>query len=106
MTLKEAREILGLGVAATRQEIKAAFRRAAARWHPDRAPQGCEEEYRTRMQEINLAYDHIRRFLENYRYSLEEVETAEDYEYWWYERFSVGVWGQPAKNYQKKKEKK
>ncbi len=103
MTLKDAREILGLGVTATRQEITAAFRRAARRWHPDRAPQGSEAEYRARMQEINLAYAQVRRFLENYQYRLEEPEDQKDYDSWWYERFATGVWSKPPPNSSEKK---
>jgi DnaJ-class molecular chaperone len=97
MTLKEAREVLGLGITASRREIQAAYRRAARRWHPDHAPPGAEEEYRARMQEVNLAYAQVRRFLEKYRYHLEEDEVTEDYQRWWYERFGVGVWTPPPK---------
>ena len=45
MTLKEAREILNLGLKATRKEVGAAYRRAARRWHPDLAPAGAEADY-------------------------------------------------------------
>lgn len=94
-TLKEAREILGLGETATRQEIIQAYRREARRWHPDRAPKGREAEFQTRMQRVNAAYQRLKDFLENYRYRLEERETAEDVEEWWRERFYTGVWGAP-----------
>lgn len=97
MTIKEARELLGLGLVATRQEILRAYRRAARRWHPDRAPEGQEEEYRSRMQEVNAAYQRLREFLENYRYRLEEPESPEEVEQWWQERFFTGVWGRPPR---------
>ena len=98
MTLKEAREILGLGATATRQEIRAAFRRAARRWHPDKAPAGEEAAFRVRMQEVNAAYQHLLAFLEKYRYRLEETEAEPDLEAWWNERFGTGgVWGGPPK---------
>lgn len=100
MTLKEAREILGLGLTATRQEIVAAYRRQARRWHPDRAPAGQEEAYRTRMQEVNAAYQRLRQMLEQYRYRLDEVEAQEDeqdYQKWWHSRFFSGVWSPPPK---------
>ncbi|MBI4795289.1 MAG: DnaJ domain-containing protein, partial [Deltaproteobacteria bacterium] len=42
MTLEEARELLSLDLQATRKEIRAAYRRAARRWHPDRSPAGLE----------------------------------------------------------------
>ncbi len=95
MTLKEAREILGLGLTATRQEITRAYRRAARRWHPDRAPADREEEYRGRMQQVNAAYQRLKEFLEAYRFRLEDTETGEDLGEWWRERFYTGVWGPP-----------
>lgn len=99
MTLKEAREILGLEFSATRQEIKAAYRRAARRWHPDRAPKEEEAAFRARMQEVNAAYQRLKEFLENYRYRLDEGEAADeqkDLEAWWHARFgATGVWGAP-----------
>lgn len=95
MTLKEARDVLELGISATRQEISRAYRRAARRWHPDRAPEGREEEYRIQMQQVNAAYQRLKEFLENYRFPLEDTETTEDVEEWWQERFYTGVWGRP-----------
>jgi molecular chaperone DnaJ len=101
MTLKEVREILGLELIATRQEIKAAYRRLARRWHPDRAPKEEEAAFRARMQEVNAAYQRLKEFLENYRYRLDEGEAADehrDLEEWWQTRFGgTGVWGAPPK---------
>jgi hypothetical protein len=97
VTLKEARQILGLGLTATRQEITRAYRRAARRWHPDRAPAEREEEYRGFMQQVNAAYQRLREFLEGYRFRLEDNETGEDMEEWWRDRFYTGVWGRPVR---------
>jgi hypothetical protein len=97
MTLKEAREILGLELEVTRQEITRAYRRAARRWHPDRAPAEREEEFRGRMQQVNAAYQRLREFLENYRFILEDTESGEDVEEWWQDRFYTGVWGRPPR---------
>ena len=97
MTLKEARDILGLELTVTRQEITRAYRRAARRWHPDRAPTDREEEYRGRMQLVNAAYQRLRDFLEKYRFRLEDTETGEDVEEWWRDRFYTGVWGRPVR---------
>ena len=97
MTLKEARDILDLEISVTRQEITRAYRRAARRWHPDRAPAEREEEYRGRMQQVNAAYQRLREFLENYRFILEDTESGEDVEEWWQDRFYTGVWGRPPK---------
>jgi DnaJ-class molecular chaperone len=95
MTLEEARELLGLELKATKKEIKAAYRRVARRWHPDRAPGGEEARYRARMQQINAAYQRIVQFIETYRYDLEEPPDSEDLQKWWAERFYTGVWGPP-----------
>lgn len=97
MTLKEARNILGLAAVASRREIRDAYRRAARRWHPDRAPAGAEEEFRRRMQSVNAAYQRLKDFLEQYRYRLEEAEQETDAMEWWRERFNVGVWGGPGR---------
>ena len=97
MTLREARELLGLELTATRQEITRAYRRAARRWHPDRAPADREEEYRGRMQLVNAAYQRLREFLEGYRFRLEDSETGEDVEEWWRDRFYTGVLHRPPK---------
>jgi len=98
MTLEEARILLNLGQKATKKEVKAAYRRAARRWHPDKAPAGAETAHRARMQQINAAYQMIVQFIEDYCYDL--VESAgpagpEDMQKWWTDRFATGVWGPP-----------
>jgi DnaJ-class molecular chaperone len=95
MTLEEAREILSLELKATRKEIKAAYRRMARVWHPDRAPAGQETRYRSRMQQINAAYQRLVQFIENYCYDLVESTGPEDLQKWWADRFYTGVWGPP-----------
>lgn len=105
MTLTEARNILELDLTATRQEITRAYRRAARRWHPDRAPEGREEEYRAHMQQVNAAYQRLKEFMENYRFNLEDTETGEDVEEWWQERFYTGVWGRPPRERQDSEKK-
>jgi DnaJ-class molecular chaperone len=95
MTLKEAREILNLGLKATRKEVGAAYRREARRWHPDLAPAGAEADYQSRMQQINAAYQLIVQFIEDYRYDLVPSPGSEDLQQWWADRFATGVWGPP-----------
>jgi preprotein translocase subunit Sec63 len=95
MTLEEARQLLSLDPQATRKEVRAAYRRAARRWHPDRAPAGKEEDYRARMQQVNAAYQRIVQFIENYRYNLVESASPENLQKWWTDRFYTGVWGPP-----------
>ena len=95
MTLDEARELLGLDQQATRKEIKAAYRRTARRWHPDRAPEGLEETYRQRMQLVNAAHQKLVQFMDDYRFELVEKSDPEDIQEWWNKRFATGVWGPP-----------
>jgi DnaJ-class molecular chaperone len=95
MTLEEAREVLDLGLKATKKEVRAAYRRAARRWHPDRAPSGTEDTHRARMQQINAAYQRIVQFIEDYRYDLVESADPEDLHKWWANRFATGVWEPP-----------
>ncbi|AEB09127.1 DnaJ domain-containing protein [Desulfobacca acetoxidans] len=104
MDLAKARQLLELGLEASRQEIRAAYRRAARRWHPDAAP--AETDRHTRMQEINEAYRYILAFLETYRYRLEETpEAKEDYEHWWQTHFgqSMGWENRPRRPRRQKK---
>lgn len=92
MNLEKARQLLGLGLRATRKEIRAAYRRAARRWHPDAAPPDSRSEHQARMQEINEAYNCLVKFLEDYRYHLEESSEPQDnYQNWWQARFGRGV---------------
>lgn len=108
MNVEQARQILELGLEATRQEIKAAYRRAARRWHPDRAPSDQQAEYHARMQEINEAYRYLLNFIDNYRYRLEEPQAAAataDYEQWWHQHFGTMGWpNQVSRRPRRKKE--
>ena len=52
-----AYEILNVPRTASRDEIRAAYRRLARRWHPDRFMQGPERDWANeKMAEINAAY--------------------------------------------------
>ena len=95
MTLEEARELLGLAPRASRQEIRAAYRRAARRWHPDRAPADQEAVYRDHMQQVNIAYQCLLQFIESYRFELVDRPEPEDLLNWWHNRFATGVWSPP-----------
>jgi preprotein translocase subunit Sec63 len=98
MNLEKARQLLELNSAATRREIREAYRRAARRWHPDSAAPEDRDECHQCMLEINEAYHYILTFLENYRYRLEESpEVKDDYEAWWHSHFgrSMGWPNQP-----------
>lgn len=96
MTLEEARKLLELGPRASRQEIRSAYRREARRWHPDRALDPNQEaKYRQRMQQVNIAYQRILKFIEDYRFELVETSSQEDLMQWWNNRFATGVWSPP-----------
>ena len=50
-------EVLKIPVTATRDDIRAAYRALARRWHPDRFAQGPERDWANeKMAEINAAY--------------------------------------------------
>jgi preprotein translocase subunit Sec63 len=105
MDLAKARQLLSLDIAATRQEIREAYRRAARQWHPDAAAPEQGEECHRRMLEINEAYQYILTFLGKYRYRLEEApEAKDDYEAWWHAHFgqSMGWPNQPGRGRPKK----
>jgi DnaJ domain len=51
-------DVLGVGAAASPEEVAAAYRALAKRWHPDRA--GAGQESARRMAEINAAYALLR----------------------------------------------
>src|SRR3954447_7304757 len=57
MTRVDPHAILGVSALAGPQELSAAYRELAKRWHPDR---GGGEEAARRMAEINAAYDLLR----------------------------------------------
>ncbi len=96
MTLEEARKILGLGQFASRDEIRSAYRREARRWHPDQAREHEDEKTcRDRMQQVNLAYQRVLQFIEDYRFELVETSSQEDLMQWWHNRFATGVWSPP-----------
>ena len=100
MDLAKARQLLDLGLTATRREIREAYRRAARRWHPDAAPQDQQAACHQRMLEINEAYHYILAFLETYRYRLEEPPAIkDDYDSWWHSHFgsSMGWPNQPGR---------
>ncbi len=90
MTLEEARQLLELGQRASHHEVRAAYRRAARRWHPDRAAAHQEAEYRRRMQQLNSAYQRLIKFIEGYRIELVEESSQDDLLKWWFNRFATG----------------
>ncbi len=61
----DAYKVLDIPVTATREEIRAAYRKLAMRWHPDRFMEGPERDWANeKMAHINAAYraclDHLK----------------------------------------------
>lgn len=52
----DAYDVLGVRPSADRDTLKAAYRRLAARHHPDRVPDDERADATARMQQINVAY--------------------------------------------------
>jgi excisionase family DNA binding protein len=60
--MRDPYQVLGVGPRSTRDEIRAAYRRLARRWHPDlhaSSSQAKRREAELRMKELNAAYDAI-----------------------------------------------
>ncbi len=79
------------------KQIKKNYKNLSIRWHPDTSTEDtkiCEEM----MQKVNLAYEIVLKYCENYEYSFEDkkVRMAEESDYgrWWQERFGDDpLWG-------------
>ncbi len=87
--MKDPYSTLGVTPQATEQEIKAAYKKLAKRYHPDVT--GNSPEAAAKMQEINAAYDEIMHKKEGYdpfnstnsnnNYSSEDIEFQAAYNY-------------------------
>ncbi|BBG65139.1 heat shock protein DnaJ-like [Hydrogenimonas sp.] len=69
----EALEVLGLPTHVSLKDITRRYRYLAAKKHPDAG--GESEE----MARINEAYDLLKRYIENYRFSFSEEEIAKQF---------------------------
>ena len=75
--IDEARKLLGLRDAATRREIKNAYKRLAHRYHPDKHDGGADET--EVMKKLNWAYKLLMTYCDDYKYSFGEEDVARTY---------------------------
>ncbi len=105
MTRKEweaistARDILGLGEAATRAEIKRAYHRLSKKYHPDTSGDKTEKKESDIMYKITAAHDLLMRYCDQFRFPLQANERDDyDVEDWWMDRFGQDpLWGKQKK---------
>ena len=77
--IDQARKLLGLGEAATLREIKAAYRRLARRYHPDKHSGTIGEDTEETMKRLNEVYKLLTDYCSNYKYSFREEDVARTY---------------------------
>ncbi len=77
--IDQARRLLGLGETATLEEIKQAYRRMAALYHPDRCPEEKKSECEKLMGHLNEAYELLLDYCSRYRYSFNEESVRRTY---------------------------
>ena len=75
-----ARNLLGLGDAATLKEIKRAYRQKAFQHHPDKS-RGGKKQDEEMMKRLNWAYKVLTEYCANYKYSFKEEAVAKTYPY-------------------------
>ena len=70
-----AREILELPKEANLREIEKAYRKKALEFHPDRKRGQRDKECRKEMVQVNKAYQIIRDYIREYRFSFKKEEV-------------------------------
>jgi len=77
--IDEARKLLGLGEFASLKQVKAAYKRAANRYHPDK----CKDENMAMcdemMKKINEAHELIMEYCAKYSYSFQVEDVKRTY---------------------------
>jgi len=79
--IDEARRLLGLGDVATLKEIRSAYRRLAARHHPDKHSGDAGAESGEVMKRLNWAYKLLTDYCSSYKYTFREEDVARVYPY-------------------------
>lgn len=70
MSIEKALKVLDIPPFVTKGEIKKRYKELAYCYHPDRASDSAK------MSEINLAYETVMEYIENFRYSFDSDELA------------------------------
>lgn len=73
-----ARKALGLDNYASLEEIRSAYKKLAAEWHPDRhasAPDADRLKAEARFQEVAAAHDLLNEYVSRYLYSFKESDV-------------------------------
>lgn len=70
-----ARKTLGLGEAATLEEIKDAYRQLALQFHPDRCAVEKKKECAEKFRKISDAHEVLMNYCAGYRYSFAEKDV-------------------------------
>jgi DnaJ-class molecular chaperone len=95
--IDEARRILGLDEYASLEEIKAAYKELALKYHPDRCGNDRKKECEEKFKEIAHAKDVLTLYCANYRYSFKEKDvkrnSMDKYSYEHLKRFYDGLFG-------------
>ena len=95
--INEARKLLGLGEKATLEEIKAAYRKLAFKYHPDKCKKKDKKECEEMFKKINNANKMLMAYCAAYRYSFKKKEVGQNamgkefYEH--LKQFYDGWWG-------------
>lgn len=77
--IREACELLGLGETATLKQVKAAYKKVAGRYHPDRCKDPDKAKCDEMMKKINQAYELIMKYCSEYSYSFGEEDVRRTY---------------------------
>jgi len=95
--IDEARQILGLDEYASLEEIKAAYKKLALKYHPDRCKDERKKECEEKFKKIAHAKDVLMVYCAGYRYSFKEKDVKKntmDKEFYEHlKRFYDGWWG-------------
>ncbi|MFW5976848.1 MAG: J domain-containing protein [Bacillota bacterium] len=69
----KAAQVLNLGSKASKEEIKANYRKMLKKWHPDSCTHS-QKKCKEKIEEIVNAYEIIKKYCDNYLYSFEKDE--------------------------------